>query len=120
MSMSEEKIVQSLTELLEQAISKVGIFGMAVIGSFIVLIDAYTVKKQTLLDSFFTSMVAFLLGFGTGWITSYATENKSVMLTVALIACLSSKSLVSYFMNETKIHIDTLIKGIIKYFTPKK
>ena len=45
--MSEDKIIQSLSELIEQAISKIGIFGMAIIGSIIVLIDAYTVKKQS-------------------------------------------------------------------------
>ena len=118
--MSEDKIIQSLSELLEQAISKIGIFGMAIIGSIIVLIDAYTVKKQSFFNSVFTSIISFLLGFGTGWITSYATENKSIMLTIALITCLSSKSLVSYFMNETKIHVDNLIKGLIKYFIPKK
>lgn len=117
--MSDEKIVTSLAEIFEQAVSKIGIFGMAVIGSAIVLIDSYTVKKQTFLDSIFTSMVAFLLGFGSGWIISYATDNKSIMLTVALIACLSSKSLVSYFMTETKVHVDTIIRGIIKYFTKK-
>jgi hypothetical protein len=116
--MSKEQIINSCLEIVTQIFAKANLLFITMGGSFIVLLNAYHVKKQTFWDSVFESATAFILGYSIGWITLKFTNNPSMMLSSALISCLASKSLISYIMTKTSTHIDNVVKSAIKKFKP--
>ena len=64
--MSKEQISNFIWEILTQFFAKANIFFIAVGGSFIVLVNAYHIKKQTFWDSVFEMITGavILIGFG--------------------------------------------------------
>ena len=117
--MSKEQISNFIWEILTQFFAKANIFFIAVGGSFIVLVNAYHIKKQTFWDSMFEMVTSFVLGYMIGWITLKFTNNQSIILSSALISCLASKSLVGYIMTKTSVHVDNIVKSLIKKNTEK-
>ena len=118
--MSKEQLINSVTDMLVHIVDRANLLIMTIGGSFIVLMNAYHIRKQSILDSIFESLTSFILGYSVGWITIKFTNNTSMMLTSALISCLASKSLINYFMLKTSTHVDNLIKGLINLIVKKK
>lgn len=117
--MPKSAILNALNSILTEIITKGGLFFVAVSGSLIIFIDAMQVKKQAFIHALFGSVSAFILGYSVGWIVSGMTENKSAMLIAALVSCLASRSLISYVMTKTSVHVDNILKNIVDYFKKK-
>ena len=117
--MSKEQISNFVWEILTQFFAKANIFFIAVGGSFIVLVNAYHIKKQTFWDSVFEMVTSFVLGYMIGWITFKFTNNQSIILSSALISCLASKSIIGYVILNTPIFLDKLAKAVLSMFIKK-
>jgi uncharacterized membrane protein YfcA len=116
--MSKEQLTNMAWDIITQIFAKANLLFITIGGSFIVLLNAYHIKKQSFWDAVFESAIGFILGYSIGWIVLKFTNNPSMMLSAALISCLASKSLVSYVMTKTSTHIDTLAKSIVKKIKP--
>jgi hypothetical protein len=116
--MSKEQLTNMAWDIITQIFAKANLLFITIGGSFIVLLNAYHIKKQSFWDAVFESATGFILGYSIGWITLKFTNNPSMMLSAALISCLASKSLVSYIMIKTSSHIDILVKSAIKKIKP--